>query len=202
MRTITTKYAGECAECGNEIIEGAQAIYERHVGLFCSPGCVPKETEDIRAFKQAGANERADKYEEWAAKRREKAAALVAHNEIYTKDYAFNTQPGHIPERARVIAREDQAYEHVKVAKKFEAKAKALRHVRVAGDAKRKRKEADERMEPRREIVRSWIKSGMKVISLEFGHATVIKVNRKTATVEFGAAKFIHKADLAFLKPE
>ena len=200
MRTITTKYVGECAECANEIAIGAEAVYERYVGLFC-PGCAPTETEDIRAFKREGANERAEKYDEWAVKQREQAAALVARNEIYTKDYAFNTQPGHILERARVIAREDRACEHIQTAERFEAKAKALRNVRVAGDAKRKRKEADERMEPHRDVVRGWIKPGMRVVSLEFGHATVVKVNRKTATVEFGVAKFKHKADLALLKP-
>lgn len=48
----------------------------------------------------------------WAEKRDAKAAALHQQNEPYRGDTAFNTQPGHIPERARAIARTERAFEH------------------------------------------------------------------------------------------
>ena len=53
---------------------------------------------------------RADRREEWAEKREANAAALLADHEKYRGDVAFNTQPGNIPERARLIAREDRAF--------------------------------------------------------------------------------------------
>lgn len=51
---------------------------------------------------------------EWAASRQNKAASLHKANEPFRGDYAFNTQPGHIPERARVLRRTDKAVEHFK----------------------------------------------------------------------------------------
>lgn len=67
-----------------------------------------------------------EKRREWADGRRGKAAALRARNEPYTSDYAFNTQPGHIPERARVIAREEKSFEHLKTAQHHDEKAHGL----------------------------------------------------------------------------
>lgn len=55
---------------------------------------------------------KADRLRGWADGREGKAAALHARNEPYRGDHAFNTQPGHIPERARVIARTERAWEH------------------------------------------------------------------------------------------
>ena len=54
---------------------------------------------------------RADRLNEWAGKREERAEAVFKAGEPFTSDYAFNTQPGHIPFRAKLIAREDRAYE-------------------------------------------------------------------------------------------
>lgn len=54
---------------------------------------------------------RAARLQEWADKRRTRAAADLAAGDQYRGDIAFNTQPGHIPERARLIAREDRAHE-------------------------------------------------------------------------------------------
>jgi hypothetical protein len=45
---------------------------------------------------------------EWAEKRRGKANAVFASHEPFRHDVAFNTQPGHIPFRARMIAQEDR----------------------------------------------------------------------------------------------
>lgn len=66
------------------------------------------------------------KREEWAAGRRAKAAGLLKQNEPFRGDIAFNTQPGHIPERARVIARSEKAYEHTQMAAHHVGKAAGL----------------------------------------------------------------------------
>jgi hypothetical protein len=69
-----------------------------------------------------------EKRREWAQGRNAKASALLSRNEPYRGDYAFNTQPGHIPERARVIAREDRAIEHLQMAQHHEQRAAGLEH--------------------------------------------------------------------------
>lgn len=70
---------------------------------------------------------RADKRDEWAAGRAEKAAGLHRQNEPYRGDHAFNTQPGHIPERARANARDVRALEHAQVAEEHANRAHGLR---------------------------------------------------------------------------
>jgi phage shock protein A len=54
---------------------------------------------------------RAERLRGWAGKREERAEAVFEAGRPFTGDLAFNTQPGHIPFRARLIAREDRAYE-------------------------------------------------------------------------------------------
>ena len=68
-----------------------------------------------------------EKRQEWAAGRESKASALLARNEPFRGDHAFNTQPGHIPERARVIAREEKAFEHLDMAKHHVQAAEGLK---------------------------------------------------------------------------
>jgi hypothetical protein len=66
---------------------------------------------------------RLEKRLDWAAGRREKAASLRATTDRYRGDVAFNTQPGHIPERARIIQATDKAAEHQGMAAEHESKA-------------------------------------------------------------------------------
>ena len=66
---------------------------------------------------------RAERRAQWATSRRDQATALLQRNAPFRGDIAFNTQPGHIPERARAIAREDRASVH---------RAMADHHVSVA----------------------------------------------------------------------
>ena len=59
----------------------------------------------------------------WAAKRQMGAAAVLKQGERFRGDHAFNTQPGHIPERARLVKREDRAFESMGKADDMDAKA-------------------------------------------------------------------------------
>jgi hypothetical protein len=52
-----------------------------------------------------------------------KAQACHSIGDRYRGDIAFCTQPGHIPERARVIRATEKAFEHAKIAEHHEAKA-------------------------------------------------------------------------------
>lgn len=175
-RIITLKWENACGECGLHLEVGQQAEYEKTTGIFCI-GHFPVEPESIRHFRLIKAERKAAKYEEWADKRREKASALMQRNEPYRGDIAFNTQPGHIPERARVIARTEKAWEHSSIANEFEQKAESLRHVQVAGDAERRR-------QAKRDSVDAWVKPGIMVNTVVFGVCEVLKVNTKTVKVK------------------
>jgi len=176
MRQLTVKYAGECRKCGKTLKIGQQAIYERRVGLFCLE-CEPTDPEEIRAYRQEGADRKADRYAEWAAKRKKKANAVLDGHKRYTSDITFNTQPGHIPLRARIIKQEDRAFESLQKAADMQAKADSLRHVAVKGDAERRRHAV-------RDKIRPLLKIGMRVYTGIYGHGVIKRINPKTATIE------------------
>ena len=69
---------------------------------------------------------RADRLRGWAGKREDRAAAVFQASEPFTSDYAFNTQPGHIPFRAKLIAREDRAHESVAKAGSMRSRADGI----------------------------------------------------------------------------
>jgi len=196
MRQITLKYSGECRVCGKEIEAGQEAIYEKRVGIFCLT-CAPTDPETIREFRQEAADRKADKYDEWATKRRIKASALHKQNEPYRGDIAFCTQPGRFPLRDKVNRRSEKAWEHSKTAQTFEHRAAGLRAgVRVKGDA-------DKRWRAKREAVLAWLKIGTQVDTCHYGLGTVKKINRKTAKIiNCGVSKtYETNVDLAFLSP-
>lgn len=176
MNQITLRYAGTCRKCGTTLPAGALAVYESRVGIFC-PADAPSDPEEIRAYRQESADRKAEKYEEWAKKRRAKAEAALKRNEVHTGDIAFNTQPGHIPERARIIKQNDKAIESLETAKRFEDKAKALRRVRVAGDTERAR-------QAKRDAIRPLLRVGMAVYTDLYGVGLVKRINKKTATID------------------
>jgi hypothetical protein len=69
---------------------------------------------------------RAGRLQEWAGKREDRAAAVLKAGEPFTSDYAFNTQPGHIPFRAQLIAREDRAHESLAKAASMRSRADGI----------------------------------------------------------------------------
>ncbi len=177
MRQLTVKYDGECKRCGKGLEIGQPAMYEKSMGIFCI-GCEPKEIEEIRAFRLAKAEVKAEKYEEWAGKRERKAnAQLNSHSEV-RHEWAFITQPGHIPFRAQMIKADDRAIESLQVAEGFREKAENLRHVRVAGDAERNR-------QAKREALDQLINKGTKVYDAVFGEGTVLSVHKKSYRIQF-----------------
>jgi hypothetical protein len=69
---------------------------------------------------------RAERLRGWADKRQQTAAATLRQGERYRGDHAFNTQPGHIPERARLIAREDRAFRSLDKAASMDRRAEEI----------------------------------------------------------------------------
>ena len=178
MRQITAKYDGACKKCGADLKVGTPAMYEKYTGIFCV-GCEPTDPEEIRAYRQERADRKADKYEEWAAKRRAVAEPITKKiRDIFHEDIALCTQPGPIPYRTKLIRQEDRAMESLAVAREMEEKADNLRNsVRVKGDAARKHQEDRDRIRPLLkvgELAHSWI----------YGILKVKKVNKKTVLLE------------------
>lgn len=69
---------------------------------------------------------RAGRLNEWAGKREQRATAVLEAGEPFTSDNAFNTQPGHIPFRAKLIAREDRAHESLGKAASMRSRADGI----------------------------------------------------------------------------
>lgn len=113
---------------------------------------------------------RADQRQAQAAKARAEAEHLLANR---CRDHAFMTQPGHIPARARELARTDRAMELLQAAERAEDKARNLQAMagRQAGDAEREKEAARQASE--------W-QVGQIVFSILYGRAEVLKVNAKT----------------------
>lgn len=69
---------------------------------------------------------RAERLRGWAEKRQTDAAAVFEAGRPFTSDLAYNTQPGHFPHRARLIAREDRAHESVAKAERMSERADGI----------------------------------------------------------------------------
>jgi hypothetical protein len=193
MREITVKYQGECKKCGQSLEIGQPAMYEKSIGIFCI-GCEPKEVEEIRAFRLAKAERKAEKYEEWAEKREHKAnAQLNSHSEIQ-HDWAFITQPGHIPFRAKMIKADDRAFESLNVAEGFRNKAENLRHVQVKGDAER-------RYQAQRDANDLLIHKGSRITDIVFGEGTVVSIYKKSYRIQWDKSGHTWAREKSFVNP-
>lgn len=195
MRQITVKYKGDCRKCGQTLEIGTSAIYERRVGIYC-PGCAPTDSEEIREVRQEAADRKADRLEGWASKRIERATAQLNSYPEIRHDIAFCTQPGRIPFRDRMNRADERAFESLNKAREMEARASSLRHVQVKGD-REKRRQAE------RDYNLTWLKVGMTVDTIVFGHGIVKRINKKTATISnTGQSKTAtFNVELAWLRP-
>lgn len=178
MRQLTLTYGGECRGCGTALAAGAQGVYEKRVGVFCVP-CAPTDPEQIRQLRQEAADRKADRLETWAEKRRGAAEATLAHNrEHYWSDWAFVTQPGPMPARARAIAQDDRALGSLRVAERMERRAAGLRNVRVAGDRERERQAQREANDER-------FGKGDRIFTALHGAGTIVSVHKKSYRVQW-----------------
>ncbi len=104
---------------------------------------------------------RAERLRGWAAKRETDATAVFKRGEPYRGDIAFLTQPGHIPLRARVIAREDRAYESLRKADRMASRADGIESALAVSiysddeDAVERLEERIARLEAERDTIKS-----------------------------------------------
>ena len=179
MRRLEVKYDGECAKCGAALEIGQPAMYEKTTGIFCV-GCEPITVDEIRAFRTVKAEKKAGRYQEWAEKREERATAALNSHPEYRHDWAFISQPGHIPARARMNAADDRAFESLNIAKGMREKAENIMNVRVAGDAERSR-------EKTRAALDTLIGKGSRVQDAVFGEGVVLGVYKKSYRIQFNS---------------
>jgi len=193
MKEIRVKYTGECRKCGAILEVGSIANYERYTGIFCL-ACTPTDSEEIRTYRQESADRKADKYEGWANKRKERATAKLNSYPEIRHDWAFISQPGRIPFRDRMNQSDSRAVESLRIADKMQAKADSLRHIRVKGDA-------EKRWQGLRELNIERFKVGDIVNTGLYGKGTILKINKKTAKIGNTGTSGVYttNVDLAFL---
>ena len=194
MRLITVKYEGECRKCGTTLEVGATAIYERRVGLFCLEH-EPKDPEEIRAYRQEGADRKANRLEEWAEKREKKATSQLNSCPSIRHDWAFITQPGHIPFIARMNKADDRAHESLNVAQGFRERADSLRHVQVKGDAERRHQAVRDQND-------QLIEKGSRVFDVVFGSGVVVGVFKNSYRIKWNRSGNTWARDKSFVAPE
>jgi hypothetical protein len=124
----------------------------------------------MSATKAHWAN-KAERCLSWAVSAEAKADALVAN---HNRDWAFISQPGHLPARAREMRQTDRAMELRQKAVRYRAKAAELRRMATtnAGDA-------EARKTAYRAALDSVIELGMYVDCI-YGVRRVEKVNTKS----------------------
>ena len=129
--------------------------------------------------KQAWAN-KANRRQAWADAAQAKAEAILATRNT---DFAFISQPGHIPARAAEIARQEKAFELLNAAKAHREKASNLEAMasRNAGDAERAREEI--------RTATNWA-VGDLANSIHYGVREVVRVNKKTLTLKCAMGNF------------
>lgn len=156
------------------------------------------------------------KRREWAEGRDRKAADLLKQNEPFRGDHAFNTQPGHIPERARAIRRSERAGEHYATARHHDGCAaeieRALDRSVFSDDA-----DAIEQLEARiaereanrergKRINAAWRRAGKPdPLDVETWSAFAAKVGAEDAALVADGLRYQRRADMtglfSFAKP-
>lgn len=131
--------------------------------------------------------DKAERCLSWATSAEAKADALVAN---HNRDWAFISQPGHLPGRAREMRQTDRAMELRQKAEAYRDKASNLQRLATTqkGDAESARQvERD---------AKSGYAPGDIVLTILYGPREIVRVNRKTFTVRdsFGGTMTVDKA--------
>ena len=179
MRVIINKYQSACKRCNNTLEIGTEIYYEKSQGVFCI-GCEPKTEDEIRYYRTLKAQKRADQLINKSNRLRIEANDKLKSEEHFRGDYAFNTQPGHIPERARLIRRWDKGRELLEESEKAKEKAESIMiyKTKVKGDAERKR-------ELQRTEQDKIIKVGSIIYDFCFGKGIVVSIHKKSYRIKF-----------------
>jgi len=196
VRQITVKYSGDCAKCGNSLEVGSSAMYEKSMGIFCC-GCEPTDIEGIRHYRTIKAAAKAERVEARADARLRHAGALQGSLPEYRHDWAYITQPGHIPGRARIAQKEEKIYHLHNEAAALQEKADNIMkyQTRVQGDAERRR-------QAKREALDRILGKGSRVNDVVFGEGVIVSVHKKSYRIKFDRSGSTYARDKSYVRPE
>lgn len=132
---------------------------------------------------------KANRRNEWADAAEKRAEAMLSSRNT---DWAFISQPGHIPARAAEIAKSDRAYQLLAKAKAHRAKAENLQAM-----SERRKGDAEAERQAMRDA--NSLKAGDAARSVHYGACTIVKVNAKTYRIRM-ASGFETTTDKAWVK--
>lgn len=194
MREIAVKYEGGCARCGKGLAVGNPAMYEKSMGIFCL-GCEPVEVDDIRAFRAARAERKADRMRGKADRLYKEAERRQSAFNRGRQDWAWLTQPGHIPGRDKALEQYDKGMRCRIEADEIRKQAESLviHKTIVKGDAERRR-------QAKRDALDTVLKKGARVNSVFFGPGEIVGVYKKSYRVKFDRG-FTQSTDKSWVSP-
>jgi len=137
--------------------------------------------EEQRKIKKEKAERKARRLETRARRLLKKAQEIEdSWPKDVIHDIAFNTQPGHIPLRARIIRQQEKVFALREEAKKLFKKAENVRIYgsRIKGDAEREREEKREKLDKEVQV-------GSRIFCPLYGWGKILKIFKKSYRVEF-----------------
>jgi len=137
--------------------------------------------EEQRKIKKEKAERKARRLESKARRLLKKAQDIEdSWPKDVIHDIAFNTQPGHIPLRARIIRQQEKVFALREEAKKLFKKAENVRIYgsRVKGDAEREREEKRKKLDKEVQV-------GSRIFCPLYGWGRVLKIFKKSYRVKF-----------------
>ena len=139
-----------------------------------------RKIDELRKYRQEKADRKAERIRGWGESKLKQAQILEDSIPEYAHDYAFITQPGHIPARARFIKKQDKAFQLRKEGQAQIERAERIKKYggRIKGDAERAR-------ETMREEQDKTIGKGSRIHDFCFGDGEVVRVNKKTYSIKF-----------------
>lgn len=138
---------------------------------------------------------RADVYERAAQRNLQRISEIEAAQAPFRGDVAFNTQPGRIPFRERMLKQQERAFELRKKAKAQLQRARELRQLATTnkGDAERKRQQ-------QRDAVN--VEKGARIKTMLYGPGEIVRVNKKTVSYYSEQTGSIIKVDKSWIMPQ
>jgi len=139
-----------------------------------------EEIETMRTYRQEKANRKAERVRSWGESKLRQAQELEDSIPEYAHDWAFITQPGHIPARAKINRKQDKIFQLRKEGQEQVERAERIKKYggRVKGDAERARQTMREEQD-------KTIGKGSRVHDFCFGDGEITRVNKKSYSIRF-----------------
>lgn len=139
-----------------------------------------EEIERLRAYRQEKANRKAERIKDWGESKLRQAQELEDSIPEYAHDWAYITQPGHIPGRDKINRKQEKIFRL-----REEGKAQIERGRRIEKYGARVKGDAERERQAKREEQDKAIGKGSRVHDFCFGDGEVTRVNTKSYSIKF-----------------